>query len=308
MKVLILGGTGMLGSMVAKVLPDEWEVLVTARTPAPYPYELVNTRWRRFDAYDLDQLLELADGCNWIVNCIGATKPLLPDEGLASTKAAVDANVVLPVAVAAAARQVGCRVLQVTTDCVYRGVRGNYSQYDEKDATDLYGRTKALGEAQSPHVMWIRTSIVGPECRFPARHLLGRVIEGAVSVGYTAHYWNGVTTLALAKVFIAAMDGRIPFQSGPAVHLVSDGKTDKCTLVRSIALEFSLSVAIHSMPGPSIVDRTLACSSEKNEMMWLAAGYTKWPSATALVNELAEFCRREQWPPSGVDGWRHWRQ
>ena len=80
MKVLVLGGTGMLGSMVAKVLPDEWQVLVTARVPAPYPYELVNTWWRRF-AVDTtawqEDFRSLADGCDLIVNCLGATKPLM---------------------------------------------------------------------------------------------------------------------------------------------------------------------------------------------------------------------------------------
>src|SRR3990167_3497080 len=112
MKVLVLCGTGVRGSMVAKVLPDEWEVLVTARVPAPYPYELVNTWWRRFSVDHTawqEDLKRLADGCDWIVNCLGATKPLMGED------AAYTCNAHFPGVVAG----LGPPVIHPSTDCVF---------------------------------------------------------------------------------------------------------------------------------------------------------------------------------------------
>ena len=307
MKILILGGTGMLGSMVAKVMPDDWEVLVTARTPAPYPYELVNARWRRFqvgsESWGTD-LKELSDGCDWIVNCLGATKPLMQED------AAYTVNAHFPAAVVATS----VPVIHASTDCVFDpdfGVDAP-TEEDSPDACDLYGRSKAEGDAggTAESAIILRSSIVGPECRTPARHLLSQVVEERVSIGYADHLWNGVTTLAWARLAAALMRDPGLFEEVRIVHLVPGSSCSKDRLVGTILQAFGMrwyATEAHLTLNP--VDMRLSTMHPAlRNRLWGAAGYIEPPTIEDLIWELADFCRAEQWPPSGAEGWRYWRR
>ena len=310
MKVLVLGGTGMLGSMVAKVIPDEWETTITSRSGC-YPYDLNNAVWQNLAVGEpgwIDDLDAIMDGCEWTVNCIGATKPLLPDEGVTSTTLAVYDNIVLPIVLAEKAAQNGCKVIQIATDCVFLGTEGPYSESDERCAADLYGRTKALGEV--PGIMHLRCSIVGPEVRFPARNLLGKVVEGLVTKGWKNHDWNGVTTLAFAKTCIGIMQYPEAYDVAlPATHLVPKDILSKAELIDAIVDEFNLGGGISYIDTPTKVDLSLSTERPNvNERLWEIAGYSGLPTIDSLIIELAEYCRQEMWPPPGCDGWRCWRE
>ena len=303
MKVLVLGGTGMLGSMVAKVLPDEWETLVTARTPAPYPYELVNTRWRRF-AVDhtawQEDLMRLADGCDWIVNCLGATKPLMVSEGAV----AYTVNAHFPEVV----DRLGPPVIHPSTDCVFLGQPATtissppYSEDAPVSANTQYGRSKGEGEVELRNTTILRCSVIGPECRHPPRHLLGNVVEQSITFGYADHLWNGLTTLAWAKISMALME----HQTLRLLHLVPAGSCSKDRLVSTILQAFRL--LWHSLEARSgeVVDTRLSTvNSGVMAYLWRAAGYDGAPTIEELVWELADFCRAEHWP-THAEGWVYW--
>jgi len=319
MKVLILGGTGMLGSMVAKVLPDEWEVLVTARTPAPYPYELVNTWWRRLAVAMPPQpawredLKRLADGCDWIVNCLGATKPLIGED------AAYPVNAYLPRAV----DKLGPPAIHPSTDCVFdprdRWDRETpHSEHDMASAQDPYGLSKRVGEDGLRNTSILRCSIVGPECRTPARHLLGSVIERSIDQGWAHHLWNGITTLAWAKIAMAHMEhpeilaGEHHACEGAwyprrrLLHLVPAGSCSKDRLVSTILQAFRLRDRQIEARSGEVVDTRLATVHQGVIVrLWRAAGYDDAPTIEEMVWELADFCRAEHWPTHDR-GWEYW--
>ena len=300
MKVLVLGGTGMLGSMVAKVLPDEWEVLVTARVPAPYPYELVNTWWRRF-AVDTtawqEDLRSLADGCDWIVNCLGATKPLMGED------AAYTVNAHFPRLV----DWLGSRVIHPSTDCVFSGMgEAPYTEEWSPDAVDQYGDSKAEGDAYLTNTVVLRASIVGPECRNPARHLLGHVIEGSVDVGFAHHLWNGLTTLAWAKIAMAHMEHPESLAGERLLHLVPSGSCSKDRLVSTILQAFRLrNHPIEARSGEVVDTRLATVHQDVIARLWRMAGYDGAPTIEEMVWELSDFCRAEHWP-THAEGWKYW--
>jgi len=98
------------------------------------------------------------------------------------------------------AQLVGARLVHISTDCVFTGRRGGYVESDEPDATDLYGRSKLLGEVDYPNAITLRTSIVGHELT-GSRSLLGWFLSQDTAVkGYTRSIFSGLPTCELARV------------------------------------------------------------------------------------------------------------
>jgi len=298
MKVLIFGGTGMLGSMAAKCMPDEWEVQATARVRSPLPYDLVNLRWRRFDVGHPgweDDLGGLVTGQDWVVNCLGATKPLMGES------AASVVNAVLPGLMAATCQVVGARMIHASTDCVYDGSQGLRREEDPPSAQDDYGARKAQGEP--PGAIVVRCSLVGPECRAPARHLLGKTLEGLVRQGYTDHLWNGLTTLHWARLVVAAIRFGVTLPS--PLHLVPEGAVTKARLLRTIFQAFTVAgLDLEAVRSGMPTDMRLATSYPGTlARFWRLAGYDPPPTIEQMLQELADFCHAELWPPNQHQYW-----
>ena len=127
--VLVLGGTGMLGSMVTDELSRSPELRLSATyrsaDRAPNPARLPGVHWNPFDA-SAGRLQEQLAACGenaWIINAIGITKPLIREDDPRQIETAIRVNALLPHSIAAFARAVGARVLQIATDCVYSGAQ-----------------------------------------------------------------------------------------------------------------------------------------------------------------------------------------
>lgn len=294
--VIVLGGSGMLGSMVTDFLSRERSLTVTAtvRDEGLIPAlaeRAENVTWRVFDAaaYDPWNALSVIEGFDWVVNAIGITKPLIHDDNAAEIERAIAVNAELPHLIARRAELAGARVVQIATDCVYSGAAGPYRETDAHDALDVYGKTKSLGEVRSPSVFHLRCSIVGPEPKdhkFLLDWFTGQP-AGAELKGFTNHRWNGVTTLQFAKlccgVFVADLD--LP----PLHHAVPGGDITKDELLRVFAAEYERDdIAIEALEAPAVVDRRLAtCDTAFNEKLWAAAGYNGPPSVATMVGEVA---------------------
>ena len=122
--VLILGGTGMLGSMVADVLSRDTELSISATVRRPDLLDTLCERmphvgWRGFDADATDSLTALVRGQAWVVNAIGVTKPLIDENDADSVERAIRVNSLFPHALACACSETGSFVLQIATDCVF---------------------------------------------------------------------------------------------------------------------------------------------------------------------------------------------
>ncbi len=204
MKVLILGAGGMLGHKVWQVFRGRFNCRAAVRVRPSLPLFDDDRVIDGIDAADFQSVGKLIETArpNVVINCIGVVKQLAAAH---DSIASITLNSLLPHVVARAGAGVGARMIQVSTDCVFSGTRGNYSETDIPDATDLYGRSKLLGEvteieSSGPAPLTIRTSIIGRELRtanglvewFLSNH--GRSVRG-----FTRAVFSGVTTAVLAE-------------------------------------------------------------------------------------------------------------
>jgi dTDP-4-dehydrorhamnose reductase len=291
-RVLVLGASGMLGSMIVTVLARDERLRVTATVRSDAAIGMWSTRldgvdWALFDGNNVD----IVAGYDWIVNAVGVIKPLIHEDNAAEVENAIRVNALLPHRLAEAAGRSDARILQIATDCVYSGSKGAYAEDDPHDALDVYGKTKSLGEVCSPNAFHVRSSIVGPEAG-QARSLLewfrGQPRDATLS-GFVNHRWNGVTTLHFARVCLGVVVGAA---TPPAAqHLVPMGVITKYDLLRCFAEEFERGdLSITPVDATTVIDRTLATKNEDaNRALWTAAGYDRPPTVPEMIAELAEY-------------------
>ena len=303
--VLVLGGTGMLGSMVTDELARRSGIRVTATWRASsrsaQPVKIPGVEWVPFDAADsrVDEALLACGHHQWIVNAIGITKPLIRDDNPQQVERALRINALLPHAIARVADALGARVLQIATDCVYSGAKGAYVETDTHDALDVYGKTKSLGECFSPNVINLRCSIIGPEPR-DFKFLLEWFRSqptGANVNGFVNHKWNGITTLHFARLCAGMIETepRLPHLQ----HVVPAGVISKAEMLREFAAAYGRTdVHINDTVAATVIDRTLSTvTPELNRRLWQAARYETPPTVPDMIAEVAKypyrFCSQE---------------
>jgi dTDP-4-dehydrorhamnose reductase len=264
--VLVLGAHGMLGSMVLRHLQRNPALRVRGTTRNELPatdHSLI-----RFDA---ERFLvapeEGRDLCaEWIVNCIGVIKPFCKDNDPVGVERAIAVNGLFPHRLAKLAAQRGSKIIQIATDCVFSGTRGQYVETDPHDALDVYGKTKSLGEVFDKTLLNVRCSIIGPEVQPGPRSLLEWFLhqpERAQLKGFAHHRWNGVTTLQFAQLCEHIILGDRVYESllacSPVHHFTPNNTVDKYELLSLFAETYGRSMVIERVDsvGPP-VDRTLA--------------------------------------------------
>jgi dTDP-4-dehydrorhamnose reductase len=291
MKIAILGGTGMLGSMLVDYLSNHFEVVASYRNVALIK-DTPNVEWKYLDTNDAwhdIKVLEPFFKCGWVINAIGVIKQKLTDD-----KAAEMANTIFPFQLATMAYMRDTRVIQIATDCVFSGrYGGNYTETSIHDPQDVYGKTKSNGEVNKPHVCQLRCSIVGTEPNGQAS-LLGWFLsqpQGATLNGYTNHIWNGITTLAFSKICrgIIVSNGRMPSMQ----HLVPADIVSKADLLGYFAEYFDRQdIQINYVEAHPPVDRSLATEhANVNRHLWFMAGYKQIPTIEEMIAELALYKR-----------------
>lgn len=254
--IAILGSEGMLGSMLVKTWEEEFWAL----------------NHIEFDA-EIDKPSSLY-GITRIINCIGVIKPYCYDR-----ERAIKVNALFPYSLPAGS-------IQIATDCVYSGKKGDYIETDRHDATDIYGQTKSLGEA--PYINNLRCSIIGPELKNHIS-LYDWVLKQDKVSGFTNHLWNGITTYHFSKIVQGALKYEIAL---PTVqHIVPRDKVTKAELLRLIVRSNRKAdyIPITDMEAAESIDRTLSTNNpELNLRLWQAAGYVEPPTIEQMLTELAE--------------------
>ncbi len=204
MRVLVLGASGMLGNAVLRVMHEkrDLEVFGTVRSSSTshfFSEEIAKTMIAGCDVSDHDALVKLFAQVrpNVVVNCIGLIKQLADVDDPLIT---LPINAMLPHRLANLCALVGARFIHMSTDCVFSGEKGDYKESDISDATDIYGKSKYLGEVDYPHAMTVRTSIIGHELQ-SAHGLVGWFLsqEGHCR-GYRKAIFSGLPTVVLAQI------------------------------------------------------------------------------------------------------------
>lgn len=204
MRVLILGGSGMLGHKLWQVFRTGFDTWVTVRG---------NVReYARYNLFDRQRLIEGVNAFDFdtivkaiasvqpdvVVNCIGIVKqsPLIKDPTVTLT-----VNSLFPHKLANLCQAAKARLIHISTDCVFSGRKGMYTEDDVADAEDFYGRSKLLGEVSGQGCLTLRTSVIGRELQttngLVEWFLANR--NGRVR-GYNQAIYSGFTTLAMAEI------------------------------------------------------------------------------------------------------------
>jgi len=202
-RVLVLGGSGMLGHKLWQVLSARLDTYVTVRAsdPAMAPLGLFESARTvpdvSADALDSVERAVASVGPDVVVNCIGIVKQ---SSEARDPITSISINSLFPHRLAQLCRAKDARLIQVSTDCVFSGRAGGYTESDIPDPVDLYGRTKLLGEVADGRCLTIRTSIIGRELS-GANGLLEWFLGQQQSVrGFRRAIFSGVTTQALGRI------------------------------------------------------------------------------------------------------------
>jgi dTDP-4-dehydrorhamnose reductase len=281
MRVLVLGGDGMLGHRLLKQFRPNHEVRSTlrqdgsayARYGGLFPPE---SSYFGVDVRSLERLAEVfADfRPEAVVNAVGIVKQrALAHDAIPS----LEINSLLPHRLSVLCRGVGARLVHVSTDCVFNGARGMYRDDDPSDAADLYGKSKYLGEVGDPGCVTLRTSIIGPELARKTGLLEWFLAQSGTIRGFRRAIFSGFTTAELARV-IEMLLVHHPEASG--VYNASTEPISKYDLLVGIRDRLGRDVEI--VPDDDFhCDRSLDSARFRAEF-----GYTP-PSWDRLLDELA---------------------
>lgn len=279
-RLLVLGGAGMLGHKLCQVLGARFETFATFRVP---PRGRVFEKVHQVNHVDVlnQQSLERAFSVarpTVVLNAVGLVKQ---NEAASDPIASIELNALLPHRLADFAGRAGAVLIHFSTDCVFSGRKGDYTEDDPPDPADLYGRSKLLGEVAAPHALTIRTSIIGRELdrrQGLVEWFLGHV--GGEVRGYRHAIFSGLTTLAMADVVADLVDRKVPVRG---VWHVSSTSISKYSLLLKLNEAFDAGVAIH--PDDEVrCDRSL-----RSDRFWSSTGFRRpeWDSMIARMQHDA---------------------
>ncbi len=292
MRILILGGTGMLGHKLWQRLGARFpDCRVTIRGP--------RERYRAFKLFDDARVIENVDvtdearlaavldsaAPDVIVNCVAVTKRR---EKSAAPASSVLLNAWLPHRLAEWTHAHDARLITISTDCVFDGATGGYTEDDLPNALDVYGRTKAMGEVAYGNALTLRTSFVGRELENGTELLEWFIAHNGGTVpGFRGTLYTGISTLYCADA-IGEIIARFPGLRG--LYQVASEVISKYDLLCLARAAFKLDIEIE--PDDTVIMRRNLNGTRFREATGLAT-----PSWMQMMKDLAA-------DPTPYDQWR----
>lgn len=287
MRVLVLGADGMFGHQMVPTLLGAGHEVVAATRRAPDPATAAALSGARLLAGVDARVAETVVGAlgdarpDAVVNAIGIVKQR-PEARHAVESIRV--NSLFPHELHLLCTAVGARLVHLSTDCVFSGRTGNYTEDDVPDPVDLYGRTKLLGEVAGPDALTLRTSIIGLELARGHSLVEWFLRQAGVAAGWTRALYSGLTTAELARVILRLLEQE-PDLAG-VWHVSSDpiAKYDLLVLLRD-----ALGSPVEVRPDAgTVIDRTL-----DSHRFRARAGYQP-PAWSRMIDELAGAVRQRE--------------
>ena len=274
MKVLVLGSNGLIGSTILRVLAEDSNLQVRGTIRSPhlksfFPSELSNLLISNINLLHTDTLLNLmnSEKPDVVINAAGLTKHL---PGSDDALQALPMNAMLPHRLVEVCNLINARLVHISTDCVFKGDRGMYSELDIPDAPDLYGRSKALGEIDNEHHITIRTSTIGHELNTGYGLLNWFLAQGESCKGYRKAVFSGLPTVVLAEVL---RDYVINNNSLVGLFNLAANPINKYDLLNLIAEVYNKSIEV-KVDEEVVIDRSLDSEKFSNATGYQAPG---WP-------------------------------
>jgi dTDP-4-dehydrorhamnose reductase len=291
-RFLILGGAGMLGHKLYQELKGRGETYVTVRRPASAYARLGLFQTGRVidgidatDSQDLQRALSKARP-NVVFNAVGIIKQLKEAH---DPVVSIKINALLPHQLAEACAASNARFIHVSTDCVFSGRKGGYTEDDAPDPVDLYGRSKLLGEVDAPGSVTVRTSMIGREVETQAGLVEWFLSQrGGRVKGFQKAIYTGFTTLELARI-LADIAEKQPDLQG--VWQVSSDPIDKYALLGLVNDAYGLGVTIDT-------DTEFICDRSLDSTQYRERTGFRPPTWPEMIQEM----RRD---PTPYDKWRN---
>ncbi|MCY7346013.1 MAG: SDR family oxidoreductase [Pyrinomonadaceae bacterium] len=257
MKLLVIGGGGMLGHKLVQVLGENFDVRTTIRKTFD--------EYEKYDIFNPNKVIENIDVENFgsvekaikktkpdvIINAVGVIKQLPTANNVIKT---LTVNAIFPHRLLVISEEIGARLINISTDCVFSGKDGNYTETDISDALDVYGKSKFLGETISGNSLTIRTSIIGRELN--TSHSLVEWFlsnQGKRIRGYTKAIFSGFPTVVLAAI-IRDIIANQPDLRG--LYNVSSAPIDKYNLLKLLKQAYQVNIEIEPFDD-FVIDRSL---------------------------------------------------
>tara|TARA_B100000989_G_scaffold65832_1_gene45758 strand:- start:1463 stop:2272 length:810 start_codon:yes stop_codon:yes gene_type:complete len=241
-KILILGSTGMLGNNLENVLKKNNIIFFKTSRKKKVGHIKFNA--------SIDSLDKLPK-CEYYINCIGVINKLINKKNIIET---ININTIFPHRLSEFCNKKKIKLIHISTDCVYSGKKGNYIETDIHDPTDIYGKTKSLGEPTN--CMTIRTSIIGEE-KSNSKSLVEWVKKQKNKEinGYLNHIWNGLTAKHLSEIILKIIKRGV--YTKKLLHLYSEKSVNKYQLIKYIDHKFKLNCKIKKYIHKNSINRSL---------------------------------------------------
>lgn len=257
MRILVIGASGMVGNAMIRVLHSEpgFDVVGTVRSPAIRSCFSDEIAARLLVGIDAESQVSLSMAFEQarpqlVINCAGHTKHRVDAE---DPLVAMPVNALLPHQLACLSAVHGARLIHISTDCVFSGERGAYSEDDQSDAKDVYGKSKFLGEVYYKHALTLRTSFIGHELQTKYSLLEWFLSQHERCKGFTRARFSGLPTVIFAGLI---KDVVIPRTDLFGLYHVAAQPISKYDLLQIIAKIYGKRIEI--VPDDQlVVDRTL---------------------------------------------------
>ena len=275
MRIVVLGGTGMLGFQILNsCLNRGVDVHAIVRNKEAIIKRIGKSVEENLHVIDdikrTDKLDNLLDEINpdYVINCVGIVKQSHLSQEYVE---AISINSLLPHKLQLIGQKYGFRLIHISTDCVFDGKNGGYKESDLPNASDLYGRSKLLGEVGYGCGITIRTSIIGHELSGSTHGLLEWVLSQTDTIkGYRKAIFSGLTTLELTNIIL---DVIIPSNMVSGLYQISSAPISKYDLLSLIAEIYGKKIEI--VPSDDLViDRSLDGSKFKEITNYVAPDWS----------------------------------
>lgn len=280
MRILILGGDGMLGHQLLKDLSRSHQVRVTLRQErSAYNRFALFTEENSYTGIDVrvtDRLVGvLADfHPEVVINAVGVVKQR--KDGLDPIPN-LEINALLPHRLAALCKAIGSRLIHISTDCVFSGRTGGYAESDQPDPIDVYGHSKLLGEVTANGCITLRSSIIGPELWRRTSLLEWFLAQKGRAPGYRNAIFSGLTTIEMGRI-MERLISNFPLSSG--IYHVSSQPISKFDLLMLIRDKFALPIELTP-------DDAFHCNRSLNSDRFRRDFGYEPPTWAQMVDELA---------------------
>lgn len=248
MRILILGGNGMIGHKIFQVISnkhlDTWVLFKKSFNDISFN-EIFN-KTNIIDNFDLSNFHKLSTLLNnlkpeVIINAVGITIRRGIDN---IPSKSIQINSALPHFINEWVILNNKRLIHFSTDCVFSGDQGSYTENSIPDARDIYGKSKALGEVSSKNTLTLRGSMIGREIENKTELLEWVLSQRNKQLkAFSNVIYSGITTIRMAKLVLKIIE---EFPQMHGIYNVSSECISKYDLIKLFVKEFNISIDIIS--------------------------------------------------------------